>query len=221
MATFFADDIFRCIFVNEAFCILVIISLKFILMGATDNNSALVYIMVWRRIGDKPLSEPMMTRFTDTYVALRGDELVRESTLCRSIYRHTFLMYMAGMRIVDAWLQEWDVKTLQWRHNERNDVSNHQPHDSLLNRLFRHRSKKTTKFRFTGICQGNSPVTDEFPTQRASNADNVSIWWCHHANYASWYRSWLYESRPAYSMAKCEFKDIISRRHPTWVSLTS
>ena len=26
----------------------------------------------------------------------------------------------------------------------------------------------------------NSPVTGEFPAQRASNAENVSIWWRHH-----------------------------------------
>ena len=30
-------------------------------------------------------------------------------------------------------------------------------------------------------CAGNSPVTGEFPPQMASNADNVSIWWRHHA----------------------------------------
>ena len=28
---------------------------------------------------------------------------------------------------------------------------------------------------------GNSPVTCEFPAQMASNAENVSIWWRHHA----------------------------------------
>ena len=33
-------------------------------------------------------------------------------------------------------------KTLQWRHNWRDSVSNHQPRDCLLNRLFRRRSKK-------------------------------------------------------------------------------
>ena len=32
--------------------------------------------------------------------------------------------------------------TLQWHHNERHGVSNHQPHDCLLRRLFRRRSKK-------------------------------------------------------------------------------
>ena len=69
--------------------------------------------------------------------------------------------------------------TLQWRHNEPYDVSNHQPHDCLLNHLFRRRSKKTPKLRVTALCEGNSPVTGEFPAQRASNTENVSIWWRH------------------------------------------
>ena len=42
------------------------------------------------------------------------------------------------------------------------------------------RSKKTSKLRVTGLCAGNSPVTSEFPAQRASNTENVSIWWRHH-----------------------------------------
>ena len=48
------------------------------------------------------------------------------------------------------------------------------------NRLFRHRSKKTSKLRVTGLCAGNSPEAGEFPPQMASNAENVSIWWRHH-----------------------------------------
>ena len=70
---------------------------------------------------------------------------------------------------------------LQWRHNGRDSVSNHQSHHCLLNGLFRRRSKKTSKLRVTGLCAGNSPVTGEFPAQMASNAENVSIWWRHHA----------------------------------------
>ena len=50
----------------------------------------------------------------------------------------------------------------------------------LLNRLFRCRSKKTWKLRVTGLCEGNSPMTGEFPSQRISNAENASIWWRHH-----------------------------------------
>ena len=70
-------------------------------------------------------------------------------------------------------------RALQWRHNEGRGVSNHRGLDCLLNHLFRRRSKKTPKLRVTGLCKGNSPVTGEFPTQRASNAENVSIWWRH------------------------------------------
>ena len=70
--------------------------------------------------------------------------------------------------------------TLHWRHNGRDSVSNHLPHDCLLNRFFRRRSKKTSKFRITGLCVGNSPGTSEFPILMASYAENVSIWLCHH-----------------------------------------
>ena len=72
--------------------------------------------------------------------------------------------------------------SLQWRHNGRDGVSNHQPHQCLLNRLFGRRSKKTSKLRVTGLCTRNSPGTIEFPAQMASNAENVSIWWRHHNN---------------------------------------
>ena len=68
---------------------------------------------------------------------------------------------------------------LQWRHNDRVDVSNHQP-NSLLKCLFRRRSKKTSKLCVIGLCAWNSLVTGGFPAQRASNAENVSIWWRHH-----------------------------------------
>ena len=77
---------------------------------------------------------------------------------------------------------EWNGFTspLLWCHNGPDGVSNHQPHDCLLNRLSRHRWKKTSKLRVTGFCVGNLPVTGEFPTQMASSAENVFIWWRHH-----------------------------------------
>ena len=70
--------------------------------------------------------------------------------------------------------------SIQWRHNERDGVSNHRCPDCLPNRLFWRRSKRTWKLCVTGLCEGNSPVTGEFPAQRASNAEIVSIWWHHH-----------------------------------------
>ena len=74
----------------------------------------------------------------------------------------------------------FSINSLQWRQNRRDNVSNHQPHDCLLNRLFWRRSKKTLKLRVTGLCVGNSPGTGEFPALRASNAKKVSIWWRYH-----------------------------------------
>ena len=62
----------------------------------------------------------------------------------------------------------------------------------LHNRLFRSRSKKVPKLRVTGVCAGNSPVTGEFPAQMTSNAENVSIWWCHHVKKRN--RHWLVKS---------------------------
>ena len=70
--------------------------------------------------------------------------------------------------------------SLRWRHNGHDSVLNHQPHDCLLNRLVRRKSKKTSKLCVTGLCARNSPGTGEFPAQMASNAENVSIWWRHH-----------------------------------------
>ena len=105
---------------------------------------------------------------------------------------------------------------LRWRHNDHAGVSNHQPHGCLLNRLFRRKSKKTSKLRVTGLCAGihrwisrtngqlrgkcfhlmtsscrrlsslplglsTVPKNGEFPAQMASYAENVSIWWRHHA----------------------------------------
>ena len=72
-----------------------------------------------------------------------------------------------------------EAPTLQWSHNERDGVSNHRRLDCLLNRLFSRRSKTTSKLRVTGLCEWNLPGTGEFPAQRASNAENVSIWWRH------------------------------------------
>ena len=76
--------------------------------------------------------------------------------------------------------------SLLWRHNERDSVSNHQPHDCLLNRSFRCRSNETSKPCVTSLCAGISPVTGEFPPQKASNAENVPIWWRHHVIGIQW-----------------------------------
>ena len=70
MAAILADNISKCLFLNENDRIPIQISLKFVPRSPTDNKSALVQVMDWRRIGDKPLPESMMTQFTDTYMQL-------------------------------------------------------------------------------------------------------------------------------------------------------
>ena len=68
MAAIWADDIFKNIFVNEKFCILIDISLKLVPRGQISYIPALVQMTIWRRIGHKPLSEPMLTQFIDAYM---------------------------------------------------------------------------------------------------------------------------------------------------------
>ena len=99
-------------------------------------------------------------------------------------FRYTYSKILYGVYLVHKREKNTSNKwsTLRWHHNGGDSVSNNQPHDCLLNRLFRRRSKKTSKLRVTGLCAGNSPGTGEFPAQMASNAENVSIWWRHHVN---------------------------------------
>ena len=93
---------------------------------------------------------------------------------------HLFLRRSTSLNYIRHSDDKNQEVTLLWRQNGRGSVSNHQPHDCSLNRLFRRRSKKTSTLRITGLCAGNSPGTVEFTTQMASNAENLSIWWCQH-----------------------------------------
>ena len=111
---------------------------------------------------------------------------VRRELFIWDIYIHIYTILC--LYITDGMSQ---LIPLEWRHNRHDSVSNHQPHDCLLNRLFRRRSKKTSKLRVTGLCAGKSTGTGEFPAQMASNAENVSIWWRHHVNAKIWY--WSHE----------------------------
>ena len=91
---------------------------------------------------------------------------------------------------------------LQWRHNEGDGVSNHRRLDDFLNRLLRRRSKKTSKLRVTGLCEGNSPVTGEFTSQRLVTRKMIPFndvimaknWW-YKRNKAKGNNLWLYFRR--------------------------
>ena len=68
MAAIFADDIFKCILLNENDKIPIQISLKLVPGSPIDNKLKFVQVMAWRQPGDKPLPEQMMTQFTDAYM---------------------------------------------------------------------------------------------------------------------------------------------------------
>ena len=68
MATVLADNIFKTIFLNENHRIQIQIPPKIFPRTTIDNKPALVQVMAWRRTGDKPLPEPMLTYFTDVYM---------------------------------------------------------------------------------------------------------------------------------------------------------
>ena len=77
---YFADDIFKCIFINENVWISIKISLNFIAKGPINNTPALVQIMAWRRPGNKPLSEPMMVSLP-THICVTWPQWVKGMSL--------------------------------------------------------------------------------------------------------------------------------------------
>ena len=68
MAAILTDDIFKCSFLTETDRIPIRISLEFVSRVLIDNNPALVQVVTWRRTGDTPLHEPMLTQFSDAYM---------------------------------------------------------------------------------------------------------------------------------------------------------
>ena len=163
------------------------------------HTELMVYISRWYRINDNHIHYILLTDILRNVRTLTVNECIQifvpctasavtilgvgvshngKHTCTKSDDRKNFDHH----RCLD---KAFSVTSFQWRHNGHDGVSNHQSTDCLLNRLFRHRSKKTSKLRVTGLCAGNSPVTGEFPAQRTSDAENVSIWWRHHV--VLWY----------------------------------
>ena len=88
MAAILADDIFKCIFLNENDKILIQISLKLFPMSLIDNKLALVQVIGWHRRGDKPSPEPMITEFIDAYMQHQGEMSSSNENRYRSLVQH-------------------------------------------------------------------------------------------------------------------------------------
>ena len=102
--------------------------------------------------------------------------------------------YTVHKIIFTTWLNIWKILFV---HSHYNDVIMGAMDSQITSlmivyRLFRHRLKKSPKLRVTGLCEGNSPVTGEFPTQRASYAENVSDWWRHNDSPHLWTKHYHY-----------------------------
>ena len=80
----FADDIFKCIFLNKNVWIPIKISLKFVPKGPVNIIPALVQMMAWRRPGDKPLSEPIMVSLP-THICVALPQRVKSNALINTL----------------------------------------------------------------------------------------------------------------------------------------
>ena len=102
----FADDTFKRIFLNENARISIEISLKFVPKGPIKNNPALVQIMAWRRIGDKPLSEPMMVSLL-THICVTRPQwvLILCTCVCKAgaINRYLGLLVVLHLTLYHFW----------------------------------------------------------------------------------------------------------------------
>ena len=150
----FPNDIFKCIFLNENILISIKILLNFVPKGPMNNIPALVQIMVWRRSGDKPLSEPMMVSLL-THICVTRPQWVIPSVAWLAVHAPDS-EHDPGTRgfitVASSWAP-WHLKS---------------PASPLLAQQLLLVQKRTPKLRITGLCVGNSPVTGDFPTQKAS-----------------------------------------------------
>ena len=93
---------FKHVFFNENVAIEIEISFKFVPKCQKDNNPALVQLMAWHHIGDKPLSEPMMGQFTDAYSSLSLDEIF----LSQAIFQ-TYTICSMVSQTMEIWIIYW------------------------------------------------------------------------------------------------------------------
>ena len=82
----FADDVFKCIFLNENVWILLKISLKFVPKGPINNIPSLVQIVAWRQPGNKSLSEPVMVSLLTHICVARPQWVLISSYVCVWVY---------------------------------------------------------------------------------------------------------------------------------------
>ena len=159
--------------------------------SSNENNIALLALCEGNpSVTSEFPSQRPVTRSLDVFFDRRLNKRWSKQLRCRYVW-DTIALIMTSLWCDILNVYRKRLGTVRFRNDSANffpnhyddlimGVSNHQPHDCLLNRLFRRRSKKTSKLCATGLCAWNSPGSGEFPAQMASHAENVSIWWRHH-----------------------------------------
>ena len=111
-----------------------------------------VWIMAWRQLADKALLETMLVHWKlDHCEQSYWIQIILQQCSCKK--------WFVICKVSTIFSRAPCVKaafSLQWRQNEHDGVSNHQPHGCLLNRFYRRRSKKTSKLRVTSLCEGTN-----------------------------------------------------------------
>ena len=141
----FADDTFKCIFLNENIRILIKIPLKFVPKGPINNNPALVQIMAWRRLGYKPLSEPMMVR-VPTHICVTRPQWVKLKPKARplmGILRHAAPSPCGNLQVtvcVQYWLALLRIVRniywpSMWRAEQLIGLLHSFPHENTTHRI--------------------------------------------------------------------------------------
>ena len=128
----------------------------------TNYQSSFIFVAIWKEANSH------IVRYRQEYCKGRGYCAVAinyEFPILREVFAQIYMNIW-----MDVIRSHADIhcKTipLRWRHNGYDSVSNHQPHDCLLNRLFRHRSKKISRLRVTGICAGTVNSPHKWPVTR-------------------------------------------------------
>ena len=130
------------------------------------------------------------------FFVLKPLRSIHYSLFINTVYIHSPLpdvydnIWMGSVPSSDAWL--WP---LQWHHNECDGASKHRSLDCLHIRLFKCRSRKTSKLLVTDLCEGNSSVTGGFPhkgpvRRKMFPFDDVIV---NRVFYVKWWRRWLNE----------------------------
>ena len=121
----------------------------------------------------------------DRWIPLTKGPVIRKTFPGQDAIPHAYHVTLTdrhSLQSLGQWLHQYFFSTLQWRHNGHDSVSNHQLQDCLLNRLFRRRSKKTSRLPVTSLCVGNSPGPVNSPHKRPVMRkmfpfDNVIMRW--------------------------------------------